>query len=87
MYVAFESVLMRWMNLEPVIQSEVSQREKEISYVNAYIYGLQKNGTDEPTCWAETGMQTQLIDLWKQQGMKGEGQIERVALTYIHYHV
>ena len=25
---AFESVLMRWMNLEPIIQSEVSQKEK-----------------------------------------------------------
>ena len=24
----FESVLMRWMNLEPIIQSEVSQKEK-----------------------------------------------------------
>ena len=26
----FESVLMRWMNLEPVTQSEVSQKEKNI---------------------------------------------------------
>ena len=26
---AFEAVLMRWMNLEPIIQSEVSQKEKE----------------------------------------------------------
>jgi len=26
---AFESVLMRWMNLEPVIQREVSQKEKD----------------------------------------------------------
>ena len=26
---AFESVLMRWMNLEPIIESEVSQQEKE----------------------------------------------------------
>ena len=26
---AFESVLMRWMNLEPIIQSEVSQEEKD----------------------------------------------------------
>ena len=26
---AFESVLMRWMNLEPIIQSEVSQKEKD----------------------------------------------------------
>ena len=24
----FESVLMRWMNLEPILQSEVSQKEK-----------------------------------------------------------
>ena len=26
---AFESVLMRWMNLEPITQSEVSQKEKD----------------------------------------------------------
>ena len=26
---AFESILMRWMNLEPIIQREVSQREKD----------------------------------------------------------
>ena len=26
---AFESVLMRWMKLEPIIQSEVSQKEKD----------------------------------------------------------
>ena len=28
----FESVLKRWMNLEPVMQSEVSQKEKTIAY-------------------------------------------------------
>ena len=40
---AFESVLMRWMNLEPIIQSEVSQKEKDkISYFNAYIRNLEK---------------------------------------------
>ena len=27
---AFESFLMRWMNLETIIQSEVSQKEKQI---------------------------------------------------------
>ena len=26
---AFESVLMRWMNLEPTIQSEVSEKEED----------------------------------------------------------
>ena len=31
--------------------------------------------------------QTQRMDLWTQQGKERVGQIERVALTYIHYHV
>ena len=29
---AFESVLMRWMKLEPIIQSEVSQKDTNIVY-------------------------------------------------------
>jgi len=40
---SFESVLMRWMNLEPTIESEVSQKEKDtISYMNAYIWNLER---------------------------------------------
>ena len=38
----FELVLMRWMNLEPIIQSEVSQKEEKILYSNAYISNLEK---------------------------------------------
>ena len=39
----FESVLMRWMKLEPIIQSEVSQKEKTpIQYANAYIWNLER---------------------------------------------
>ena len=30
---SFEFVLMRWMNLEPVIQSEVSQKEQDNAYI------------------------------------------------------
>ena len=37
---AFESVLMRWMKLEPVIQSEVSQKEKHQYSVLMHIYGI-----------------------------------------------
>ena len=37
---AFESVLMRWMNLEPIIQSEVSQKEKDKCHRFTHIYGL-----------------------------------------------
>ena len=36
----FESVLMRWMNLEPIIQSEVSQKEKDKYHILMYIYGI-----------------------------------------------
>ena len=36
---AFESVLMRWMNLEPIIQSEVSQKEKN-KYILTNIHGI-----------------------------------------------
>ena len=37
----FESVPMRWMNLEPVKQSEVRKR-KTNSYINTYIRNLEK---------------------------------------------
>ena len=36
----FESVLVRWMNLEPVIKSEVNQKEKNKYHILMYIYGL-----------------------------------------------
>ena len=36
----FESVLMRWMKLEPIIQSEVSQKEKHQYSVITHIYGI-----------------------------------------------
>ena len=36
----FESVLMRWMNLEPIIQSEVSQKEKDKYCMLTHIYGI-----------------------------------------------
>ena len=39
---AFESVLMRWMNLDPIIQNEVSQKEKQISYTNTYMWNLER---------------------------------------------
>ena len=38
----FEFVLKRWMKLEPIIKSEVSQKEKPIQYTNAYIWNLER---------------------------------------------
>ena len=37
---AFESVLMSWMKLEPIIQSEVSQKEKHQYSILTHIYGI-----------------------------------------------
>ena len=41
---AFESVLMRWVNLGPLIQSEVSQKERDKYHVliNSYIWDLER---------------------------------------------
>jgi len=55
----FESVLEMWMNLEPVTQSELSQKEKDKL---AHVYGIQKNGTDEPLCRKDTDIKNGLVD-------------------------
>ena len=39
---AFKSVLRRWMNMEPIIQSEVSQKEKDKHSSNTYIWNLER---------------------------------------------
>ena len=36
----FESVLMRWMKLEPIIQSDLSQKEKHQYSILRHIYGI-----------------------------------------------
>ena len=36
----FESVLMRWMNLQPIIQSEISQKEKDKYCILMHIYRI-----------------------------------------------
>ena len=54
----FESVLMRWMSLEPIIQNELSQKEEDKYHVIMYIYGIQKNGPEEFTYQAAVEKQT-----------------------------
>ena len=38
----FESVLMRWMKREPIIQSEVSQKDKHQYSILMYIWNLER---------------------------------------------
>ena len=37
---AFKSALMRWMNLKPIIQREVNQKEKGKYHIITHIYGI-----------------------------------------------
>ena len=55
---AFEAVLMRWTKLEPIIQSEVSQKEKHQYSILMNIYGISKDGNDDPIC--EMAKETQM---------------------------
>ena len=54
-----ELFVVRWMDLETVIQSEASQKEKNKYCILTQICGIQKNSTDEPICKAEIGTQMQ----------------------------
>ena len=59
----FQSVLMRWMNLEPIIQCEVSQKKKDKYCILTHIYRIWKNGTEELIYRATMEKQTYRIDL------------------------
>ena len=54
----FESVLIRWIKLELIIQSEVSQKEKHQYSILMHIYGILQDGNNNPVC--ETAKETQM---------------------------
>ena len=68
------------MNLAPIIQSEVSQEEKDKYCMPVHIYVIQKDGTDEFICRSAMEKQTQRIDLWTWGGEEERVQcMERVT--------
>ena len=80
----FKSVAVRWMHLESVSRSEVSQKENKSIAYNAFIWNPE-NGTDESICRA--GIETHVE---KRHGhSKGWRQRDklRVAMTYMHYRL
>ena len=50
--------IIRWINLEPIIQSEVSQKENDKYRILTHIYRIWKNGTKEFTYKAAMEKQT-----------------------------
>ena len=79
----FESVLMRWMKLEPIIQSEVSQKEKHQYSILTHKYGIWKYGNDDPVC--ETAKETQMFrtDFWTLWERARVGRFGRMALKHV----
>ena len=62
----FESALMRWMKLEPIIQREVSQKEKDKYCILMHLYGIQKDSNNSLTCRA--AKETQVDSLGEGKG-------------------
>ena len=74
---------MRWMKLEPIIQSEVSQKEKRQYSILMHIYGIYKDGNNNPVC--ETAKETQMYrtvfwTLWERERV---GLFGRMALKHV----
>ena len=82
---SFESVLMRWMKLEPIIQSEVSQKDKDQYSILTHIYGILKYGNDNTICKTEKETQMYRTDfgtLWEKARV---GCSERTSLKQVYY--
>ena len=88
----FEPVVVKWMNLEPVTQSEVSQKgKKQIPYIITYIWNLEKwywwtylQGRNR-----DSGTINRLMDIVGQGegGINWESSIEICTLPFVKYLV
>ena len=75
------------MKLEPIIQSEVNQKEKYQYSILMHTYGIQKDSNNNPIC--ETAKETQMYrtvfwTLWEKVGV---GRFKRKALKHVYYHM
>ena len=72
------------MNLKPIIQSEVSQKEKNNYYTLTHIYAIKKDGTDGPICKAVMETQSERTDLRMEgeHGTNGESSMETGTLPW-----
>ena len=74
---------MRWMNLEPIIQSKMSQKEKDKYHILTHIYGIQTNSIEEFTYRATVEKQTEQTYGHGERGREGEMYGKSNMETYI----
>ena len=84
---SFESVLMRWMKLESIIQSEVRQKDKHQYSILTHICGILKDGNNNPIFKTEKETQMYRTDFWTLWEKERVGCSERIALKQVYYQV
>ena len=73
------------MKLEPIIQSEVSQKDKDQYSILMHIYGISKDGKDNPICKTEKETQMYRTDFGTRLEKVRDGCYERIALKQVYY--
>src|SRR5574337_1307725 len=75
------------MKLEPIIQSEVSQKEKHQYSILMHIYGIYKDDNNNPVF--ETAKETLMYGtvLWTLWERERVGRFGRMTLKHVKYHV
>ena len=73
------------MKLEPIIQSEVSQKDKDHYSILTHIYGILKDGNDNPICKTEEETQMYRTDFWTLWEKARVECPERIALKQVYY--
>ena len=66
------------------IQSEVSQKDKDQYSMLMYIYGILKDGNDNPICKTEKETQMYRTDFWTLWEKARVGYFERIALQQVY---
>ena len=80
----FLSILVRWVNLESVTQSEVNQKKKKNYCILMHIY-METRKVIFINLFA--GMEWRCRALWTQWGKERLAQMEKALLTCIHHHM
>ena len=84
----YESVLMRWMRLEPIIQCEVSHKHKQQYSILTDMCGILKDGSNNPIiCRTEKETKRYITDFWTLWEKARVGWSDRIALKHVYYQV
>ena len=87
----FESAVMRWMKLEPIIQSEVSQKEKKEKHQHSILTHIYMGFRKMVTITLYARQQKRHRCTEQSFGLCGEkarvGWFERIALKHVYHHM